>query len=163
MILVKNIAVYAGTFDPITYGHIDLVERASRMFDKVIIAIAANAKKNPLFTLAERVELAQNVLSKNNNVTVFGFDTLLTDFAQQQGANIFLRGMRAVADFDYEFQLANANRCLAPKIESIFLMPAEKYAYVSSSIVREIAMLGGEVNAFVPDLVRAALIKKFRV
>jgi pantetheine-phosphate adenylyltransferase len=160
---VKNIAVYAGTFDPITYGHIDLVERASRMFDKVMVAIASNARKQPLFTLEERVDLAKQAFSKNSNVSVHGFDTLLTDFALQHGANIFLRGMRAVADFDYEFQLANANRCLAPKIESIFLMPAEKYAYVSSSIVREIAMLGGDVKSFVPDTVRAALAKKFRV
>src|SRR5690349_20088332 len=124
---MKNIALYPGTFDPITFGHIDLIERAALMFDRVIVAIASNAKKQPVFTLAERVELASQVLSHHRNVAVQGFENLLTDFAKQHDANIILRGLRAVSDFDYEFQLAGMNRRLAPKIESMFLMPAENF------------------------------------
>jgi pantetheine-phosphate adenylyltransferase len=157
---MRNIAVYPGTFDPITFGHIDLVERAARMFDHVIVAIAVNSNKKPLFTLEERVELANQVLSKYKNVEAVGFDSLLTEFMQQRGANIILRGLRAVSDFDYEFQLAGMNRQLAPEIESLFLMPAERYTYISSSFVREIAGLGGEVSKFVPELVVKALQKK---
>ncbi|MHB1949764.1 MAG: pantetheine-phosphate adenylyltransferase [Gammaproteobacteria bacterium] len=159
---MKNIAVYPGTFDPITFGHIDLIERAARMFENVIVAIAANAKKQPVFTLQERVELASQVLSHHSNVKVLGFENLLTDFAYEHGANIILRGLRAVSDFDYEFQLAGMNRCLAPNIESMFLMPAENYTYLSSSFVREIASLGGDVAQFVPEVVVAALNKKSR-
>lgn len=159
---MKNIAIYPGTFDPITYGHIDLIERASRMFDHVIVAIAANPKKQPVFNLKERVELVGEVLSPLKNVFVNGFEGLLTDFADQHGANIILRGLRAVSDFDYEFQLAGMNRRLAPNIESLFLMPAEKYTYLSSSFVREIASLGGDVAQFVPKIVVAALNKKFQ-
>jgi pantetheine-phosphate adenylyltransferase len=157
---MKNIAVYAGTFDPITFGHIDLVERAARIFDAVIVAVAASSKKQPLFSLNERVELAANVLSKYKNVQVHGFDCLLLDFAKQHSANVILRGLRAVADFDYEFQLASMNRFLNAAIESMFLMPSEKYMYVSSSIVREIATLGGDVSGFVPAVVVQALHKK---
>lgn len=157
---MKNIAVYPGTFDPITFGHIDLIERASRMFDRVIVAIAANAKKQPVFTLEERVDLARQVLQQYKNVEVAGFSTLLTDFAKQHGVNIMLRGLRAVSDFDYEFQLAGMNRRLAPDIESLFLMPAENYTYLSSSFVREIASLGGNVAQFVPEVVVQALNKK---
>ncbi len=157
---MQNIAIYPGTFDPITFGHIDLIERASRMFDRLIVAIAANAKKQPVFSLDERVALAQQVLLHLPNVQVSGFATLLTDFAQQHGANIILRGLRAVSDFDYEFQLAGMNRRLAPHIESLFLMPAENYTYLSSSFVREIASLGGDVRQFVPEVVVKALSKK---
>ncbi|RDI41498.1 pantetheine-phosphate adenylyltransferase [Aquicella lusitana] len=157
----KNIAVYAGTFDPITYGHIDLIERASRIFDKVIVAIALNKNKKPLFSLSERVQLTTKILSDYKNVEIDGFDSLLLDFAKQHGANVILRGLRAVADFDYEFQLASMNRNLNPAIESMFLMPAEKYMYISSSLVREIASLGGKVTGFVPPLIVEALHKKF--
>lgn len=157
---MKNIAVYAGTFDPITYGHVDLVERAARIFEKVIVAIAVNNNKKPLFSLEERVEMSAQILSKHANVQVLGFDCLLLDFAKQHSANVILRGLRAVADFDYEFQLASMNRFLNPTIESMFLMPAEKYMYISSSLVREIASLGGDVTGFVPPLVVEALRTK---
>jgi pantetheine-phosphate adenylyltransferase len=159
---MNNIAVYAGTFDPITYGHVDLVERAATIFDGIIIAIAASPTKQPLFSLEQRVDLSAKVLSQYKNVKVVGFDGLLLDFAKQQGANVILRGLRTVTDFDYEFQLASMNRHLNPTIESIFLMPAEKYMSISSSLVREIASLGGDVSAFVPGLVSAALKNKFK-
>lgn len=159
---MKNIAVYAGTFDPITFGHIDVIERAARIFDKVIIAIAASHTKKPLFSLDERVQMSSNILQNLANVEVRGFDNLLLDFAKEHGANVILRGLRAVADFDYEFQLASMNRYLNPGIESMFLMPAEKYMYISSSLVREIAALGGDVTGFVPPIVVQALQKKSR-
>lgn len=159
---MKNIAVYAGTFDPITLGHVDLIERASRMFDRVVVGIAASPNKKPLFSLDERVEMTCTVLQGYSNVEVHGFQSLLLEFARQHDANIILRGLRAVADFDYEFQLATMNRFMDPNVESIFLMPAEKYMYISSSIVREIAALKGEVTGFVPVEVAAALEKKFR-
>lgn len=157
---MNNIAVYPGTFNPITYGHIDLVARAAQIFDHVIVAIAANTNKNPIFSLIERVELSQRVLEKYKNVEVIGFESLLTDFMKKHQARIILRGLRAVSDFDYEFQLAGMNRYLAPDIESVFLMPGEKYSYISSSFVREIAALGGEVKQFVPEIIAAALYKK---
>ena len=153
--------VYPGTFDPITNGHIDLVERACRLFDQVIVAVAASSRKNPLFTLDERVALAQETLAHLPNVSVCGFDILLVEFVRQQNAQAVLRGLRAVSDFEYEFQLANMNRALAPTMESIFLTPAEHLSYISSSIVREIAFLGGDVSKFVAQPVEAALKKKF--
>ncbi|MGM8225419.1 pantetheine-phosphate adenylyltransferase [Cellvibrio sp. ARAG 10.3] len=153
--------VYPGTFDPITNGHIDLVERACRLFDKVIVAVAASSRKNPLFTLDERVELAQDTLSHLPNVEVCGFDILLVDFVRQKSAQAVLRGLRAVSDFEYEFQLANMNRALEPNMESLFLTPAEHLSYISSSIVREIAMLSGDVSKFVAPAVESALVKKF--
>lgn len=157
---MRNIAIYPGTFDPITFGHVDLIERAGRMFDQVIVAIAVNSNKKPLFSLEERVDLAQQVLGHHKNVEVAGFDSLLTEFMHERGANIILRGLRAVSDFEYEFQLAGMNRQLDPRIESLFLMPGENYSYISSSFVREIAGLGGEVKKFVPDIVVKALQKK---
>jgi pantetheine-phosphate adenylyltransferase len=153
--------VYPGTFDPITNGHIDLVERACRLFDNVIVAVAASNRKNPLFTLEERVALAQETLAHVPNVTVCGFDILLVEFVRQQNAQAVLRGLRAVSDFEYEFQLANMNRALAPTMESIFLTPAEHLSYISSSIVREIGFLGGDVSKFVAAPVEAALKRKF--
>jgi pantetheine-phosphate adenylyltransferase len=153
--------VYPGTFDPITNGHIDLVERACRLFDRVIVAVAASNRKNPLFSLDERVALAQQTLNHLPNVTVVGFNILLVEFVRQQNAQAVLRGLRAVSDFEYEFQLANMNRALAPTMESIFLTPAEHLSYISSSIVREIAILGGDVSKFVAVPVEAALKQKF--
>jgi pantetheine-phosphate adenylyltransferase len=158
---MKNTAVYAGTFDPITYGHIDLVERAVRIFDEVIVAIAESPKKQPLFALSERIDLAQNVLKKFNNVRIEGFNSLLLDFVKAKQANVILRGLRTVTDFDYELQLASMNRHLNPNIESIFLMPSENYMYISASLVREIASLKGDVSDFVPEIVKTALAKKY--
>jgi len=159
---MKKTAVYPGTFDPITYGHVDLVERAAQIFDRVIVAVAANKNKTPFFSLKERVELAQLALNKLTNVEVLDFDILLIDFMRAQKAGIILRGVRMVSDFDYEFQLAGMNRQLAPDIESLFLMPAQKYSCISSSFVREIASLGGDVTPFVPDAVMTAFKQKLR-
>lgn len=155
-------AIYPGTFDPITNGHSDLVQRASCLFDKVIVAIAANPNKTPMFNLEERVGLAQEVLSGLDNVEICGFDSLLADFAREQGATVILRGLRAVSDFEYEFQLAGMNRHLAPDVETIFLTPAEKYTFISSSLVKEVATLGGEVGDFVDTKVKAALQNRMR-
>lgn len=157
---MSEIAVYPGTFDPITFGHVDLIERAARMFNQVIVAVAANTNKKPMFDLEERVSLAQTVLAKYPNVSVSGFESLLTDFMRKYQAKIILRGLRVVSDFDYEFQLAGMNRHLAPDIDSVFLMPAENYTYISSSFIREIASLGGSVKQFVPEPVVLALRKK---
>lgn len=156
---MKNRVVYPGTFDPITFGHIDLIGRATRIFDKVIVAIAANANKKPFFTIEERIDLAKQVLS-NDKIEVVGFKSLLIDFMREQNATILLRGLRVVSDFDYEFQMAGMNRMIDPSIESLFLMPAENYTYISSSMVREIASLNGDVSQFVPELVAEALMKK---
>jgi pantetheine-phosphate adenylyltransferase len=153
--------IYPGTFDPITNGHVDLTERAARLFDKVVVAIAHSEKKTPLFTLPERVELCEASLSHLDNVEVEGFSNLLTDFAQSQGASCVLRGLRAVADFEYEFQLANMNRAMYPEFESVFLTPSEHLSYISSSLVREIAALDGDISPFVPAPVAAALKERF--
>ncbi|AQZ94261.1 pantetheine-phosphate adenylyltransferase [Halopseudomonas phragmitis] len=156
-----NTVLYPGTFDPITKGHTDLVERASKLFDKVVVAVAASTKKNPAFPLEQRVELAQEVLKHLPNVEVVGFSTLLAHFVKDVNANVLLRGLRAVSDFEYEFQLANMNRQLAPEVESLFLTPSEKYSYISSTLVREIAALGGDVTKFVHPVVHEALMKRF--
>ena len=142
-------AVYPGTFDPFTNGHSDLVERASSLFDKVIVAIAANPGKTPLFDLQARVSMANTVLSGLENVEVCGFSELLVDFARKQQANVILRGLRVVSDFEYEMQLASMNRHLASDIETLFLTPAEQYSFISSSLVKEIAQHGGDVSEFV--------------
>jgi pantetheine-phosphate adenylyltransferase len=154
---MSNLVIYPGTFDPITNGHIDLVERASRLFDKVIVAIAESAPKKPALPHAVRVDLTKQVLAHLPNVEVCGFNNLLIEFAEQKGAHIILRGLRAVSDFEYEFQLANMNRKLQPHIESMFLTPAEQYSYISSTLVREIAALGGDVSQFVAPSVATAL------
>jgi pantetheine-phosphate adenylyltransferase len=159
---MKNTAIYAGTFDPITIGHLDIIERGTRLFDKIIVAIAANDNKKPLFNLDERIELTLHAVKQFENVEVIGFNNLLTHFAQEQNANVILRGIRAVSDFDYEFQLAGMNRYLAPKIESVFLMPSEHCTYLSSRLVREIAALGGDITQFVPSNVVPALKNKFK-
>ena len=153
--------IYPGTFDPITNGHVDLTERAARLFDRVVLAIAYSQKKTPLFSLEERVDLCQRSLSHLDNVEVVGFSNLLTDFARSQGARCVLRGLRAVADFEYEFQLANMNRAMYPEFESIFLTPSEHLSYISSSLVREIASLDGDITPFVPPQVAAALKARF--
>jgi len=155
-------AVYPGTFDPITNGHSDLVQRASRLFDQVIVAIAANPGKEPAFTLEERVDMAGTVFQNLDNVSIVGFDSLLVHFVKQCNAQVILRGLRAVSDFEYEFQLAGMNRRLDREIETIFMTPAEKYAYISSSLVREIAALGGDVSEFVHAKVVAELESRLR-
>ena len=149
--------VYPGSFDPITNGHTDLVERASRLFDQVIVAVAVNPGKQAAFSIETRLSLARDVLTHIDNVEVCSFDNLLVDFLHQRQARVILRGLRAVSDFEYEFQLASMNRHLAPEIETLFLTPAEQYAYISSSLVREISSLGGDVTPFVHRKVVAAL------
>ena len=154
--------VYPGTFDPITNGHIDLVERSAKLFGKVVIGIAASQRKGPLFTVEERIELASEALQHLPNVEIRGFDYLLVNFVKDCEADAVMRGLRAVSDFEYEFQLANMNRALAPDIESIFLTPAERFSYISSSLVREISSLDGDVSKFVPVNVANALMAKHK-
>ena len=154
--------VYPGTFDPITNGHIDLIERASRLFDKVIVGIAANKRKAPLFDVDERIQLASDALRHVPNIEVRGFDYLLVNFVKDCKADAIMRGLRAVSDFEYEFQLANMNRALSPDLESVFLTPAERFSYISSSLVREISSLDGDVSKFVPANVVEALGSKFK-
>lgn len=156
-----NTVIYPGTFDPITNGHVNLTERAARLFDRVVVAIAYSEKKTPLFDLSERVALCEASLAHLDNVEVTGFSNLLTDFAQSQNARCVLRGLRAVADFEYEFQLANMNRAMYPEFESIFLTPSEHLSFISSTLVREIAALDGDITPFVPQPVAAALKAKF--
>lgn len=153
--------VYPGTFDPITNGHVDLVERACQLFDHVIVAIAQNKRKKPLFELDERVALCQASLAHLDNIEVLGFDCLLADFVVKQQAHGIVRGLRAVSDFEYEFQLANMNRALLPNMESLFLTPAGHLSFLSSSLVREVASFGGDVGKFVSKPVESALKEKF--
>ena len=154
-------AVYPGTFDPITNGHSDLVRRASNLFDHIILAVAKNPGKNPAFDLDQRLVLVNTVLKGIENVEICAFDNLLVDFVQQRGANVILRGLRAVSDFEYEFQLAGMNRRLAPTTETLFLTPAEQFAFISSGLVREIASLGGDVSEFVHPAVQDALSQRY--
>ncbi len=153
--------IYPGTFDPITLGHVDLVRRATRLFDHVILAVAGDTSKKALFTYEERISLCQDVLADVGGIEVTGFKGLLADFAIERGACAVLRGLRAVSDFEFEFQLANMNRRLAPEIESLFLTPAEQYSFISSSLVKEVASLGGNVSEFVHPLADEALKKKY--
>ena len=156
-----NTVIYPGTFDPITNGHVNLTERAARLFDKVVVAIAYSEKKTPLFSLEERVELCEAALSHVDNVEVTGFSNLLIDFARSQDSHCVLRGLRAVADYEYELQLANMNRAMYPEFESVFLTPSEHLSFISSSLVREIAALNGDITPFVPTPVAEALQAKF--
>ena len=157
----SRIAVYPGTFDPITNGHADLVARASRLFDRIVVGIAESAGKGPALPLAERISLAKEALAKHRNVEVRGFATLLADFVHEIGAGVIVRGLRAVSDFEYEFQLASMNRHLIPEVETLFLTPAEQYSFISSSLVREISRLGGDVSGFVHPSVQRALRQRF--
>ena len=155
-------AVYPGTFDPLTLGHEDLTCRASRLFDQVILAVADSKAKKPLFTLEERVAIAREAFKDLKNVQVMGFSGLLMNFVQQHGARVVVRGVRAVSDFDYEFQLAGMNRQLYPDVETIFMTPGEQFGYVSATLVREITILGGDVNKFVSPQVAARLAEKVK-
>ncbi len=157
---MKITALYPGTFDPITNGHTDLVRRAARLFDKVVLAVAANPEKEPMFTLEERMALAREVVADIKGVTVDGFDDLLIDCAQRHDARVILRGLRAVSDFEYEFQMAGMNKRLAPDIETAFLPASERDTFISASLVKEIAKLGGDVAAFVHPRVAAALSER---
>lgn len=158
-----RIAVYPGTFDPLTNGHIDLVERAAPLFETLVVAIAESPVKGPSFPLAQRIELAHRAMDRIPNVQIRGFDTLLADFVRDIGAGVILRGLRAVSDFEYEFQLASMNRHLIPHVETLFLTPAEQYSFISSSLVREIARLGGDVSGFVHPAVGEALRQHFGI
>jgi len=157
-----NRAVYPGTFDPLTRGHEDLVRRASLLFDAVIVGVADSRAKNPFFQLHERVDLAREVLAPIKNVTVVGFSGLLINFIREQGARVILRGLRAVSDFEYEFQLAGMNRNLYPDVETVFLTPSEQHMFISATLVREIAMFGGDVSKFVHPLVQQHLDEKVK-
>ncbi|SFR12569.1 MULTISPECIES: pantetheine-phosphate adenylyltransferase [unclassified Enterobacter] len=155
-------AIYPGTFDPITNGHIDIVTRAASMFDQVVMAIAASPSKKPMFTLDERVALAQQAVAHLSNVEVVGFSDLMANFARDQQANILIRGLRAVADFEYEMQLAHMNRHLMPTLESVFLMPSKEWSFISSSLVKEVARHAGDVTHFLPAHVHQALMEKLK-
>ena len=159
---MKTKVIFPGTFDPMTDGHRDLIERATKLFGTVIVGIAENKRKSPFFSLSERVSMAETILAHLDNVEVCGFSTLLMDFAKKNGATAIIRGLRVVSDFEYEFQLANMNRRLDADIETLFLTPAEQYSYISSSLVREIASLGGDVSYFVHETVSDALKARFK-
>ncbi|MBM3359275.1 MAG: pantetheine-phosphate adenylyltransferase [Betaproteobacteria bacterium] len=159
---MTNKAVYPGTFDPITLGHQDLVRRACRLFDKLIVAVADSTGKQPFFNRDERVDMAREALKDLKNVEVMGFSGLLMSFAQQHGARVVIRGLRAVSDFEYEFQLAGMNRRMYPDVETVFLTPGEQYMFISATIVREISILGGDVRHFVPPHVAERLQAKIR-
>lgn len=156
-------AIYPGSFDPITNGHLDVLERATRIFDEVIVAVAVNSQKIGLFTTPERIALIEEITAANDRIRVTSFDGLLVDFATQQKAIAFVRGLRAISDFEFEFQMALMNRKLQPEIETIFLMPREEYTYVSSSITKEIARLGGDISSLVPASVGDALKAKYNL
>ena len=161
--LNHRVAIYPGTFDPITRGHEDLVRRAGSLFDKLILAIAESPSKRPYFTLDERVEMAREILADMNNVEIVGFNTLLMDFVHERGAKVIVRGLRAVSDFEYEFQMAGMNRSLYPEVETVFLTPGEQYMFISATMVREIARLGGDVGKFVQPSVNKRLRAKSSV
>jgi pantetheine-phosphate adenylyltransferase len=160
MALNKRVAIYAGTFDPLTRGHEDLIRRACNLFDHVIVAVAASQTKNPFFTLEERVDMANEVLVAHKNVEVCSFKGLLLEFLHSKGAKVVLRGLRAASDFEYEFQMAGMNRNLYPEVETLFLTPSEKYMFISATMVREVARLGGDVSKFVHPAIDARLKKK---
>ncbi len=157
---MTNRVIYPGTFDPLTNGHLDIIQRAANMFDEVIIAVAASPSKNTMFTLDERVELVQQATAQFDNVSAKGFSGLLVDFARDEKANLLIRGLRTTVDFEYEFGLTNMYRRLLPGLESIFLTPAEEFAFLSSTIVREVAIHGGDISNFVPNVINQAVKNK---
>ncbi len=157
---MNRLVVYPGTFDPITLGHVDVLHRAARLFDRVILAVADGGRKHTLFPIDERLAMARTLAASFPNVEADRFRGLLVDYVRQSGARVIIRGLRAFSDFEYEFQMALTNRKLAPDIEVLFMMPRETYSAISSSVVRELAALGGDVRKFVPDFVRAALKRK---
>jgi pantetheine-phosphate adenylyltransferase len=157
-----RIAICPGSFDPLTYGHLDVIQRATKLFDRVIVAVAHNELKQPLFTLEERLHLTSESIRHLPGVTVDSFDCLLVDFAERSGAQAIVRGLRAVSDFEFEFQLALMNRNMNEKVETIFMMPKDTYTYLSSRMIKEIARLGGDVSAFVPAHIKNALDRKFK-
>jgi len=159
---MKTRAVYPGTFDPVTYGHIDLIQRSAKLFDDVIVAVLRNADKTPLFTVDERVAMLEDVVREIPNASVTTFDGLLVDFAEQIGASVIVRGIRAVSDYEYELQMAMMNRRLSARVETVFMMPAEAYSYLSSRLVKEISLLGGSVRGLVPVSVEELLGRRHR-
>src|SRR6266404_622319 len=156
-------AIFPGTFDPITNGHLDLIHRGSRIFDELVVAVLRHPEKNPLFSLDERVEMLREVTVDRDNVSVATFDGLLVDFARQTGASAVLRGIRAISDYEYEFQMALMNRRLAPEVEVVFMMPAQRYTFVSSRLLKEVYLLGGEIEDLVPPIVLERLRAKVAV
>ena len=158
---MKKIAVYPGSFDPITYGHLDIIRRTLTIFDEVIVAVAINSQKNSLFTIDERVELIRNVLGNEEQVSVDTFSGLLIDYVASQQAHVIVRGLRAISDFEYEFQIAQMNSTIGHNIETLFMMTSVQYGYLSSSIVREVCSLGGDIDSFVSPEVKAAMQRKF--
>jgi pantetheine-phosphate adenylyltransferase len=156
----KAIAIYPGSFDPLTNGHVDIIQRGSRIFDRIVVAVLLNLEKSPLFTVDERVDIARTVFAGYTNVEVDTFDGLLVDYARKKGASAIVRGLRAVSDFEYELQMALMNRRLNPEVETVFMMPAEPYTYVSSRLVKEVVALGGSVTGLVPALVESRLRDK---
>jgi len=156
-------ALYPGTFDPVTLGHIDLIERALHLFDEVTVAIATSESKTPVFTLEERIDHIQTIFEGNKRIKVIGFTGLVVDLAKEEESKILIRGLRAVSDFEYEFQMANMNRAMSPDLESVFLTPKAKFSFLSSTLVREIASMGGEISSFVDPVIEEALKKRFKV
>ena len=157
---MKNTAIYPGSFDPITNGHVDLIRRASKLFDEVIVAITQNTNKASFLSIEDRILAVNNTVNSLNNIRVLSFDSLLIDFANKHNANIIIRGLRAVSDFEYEFQLSGMNKRLNPNIETLFMTPSEEFANISSSLVREIFLLGGNIDSFVPESVKLLLLEK---
>ena len=157
---MSTVAIYPGTFDPLTNGHVDIIARGARLFDRIIVAVLVNAEKAPLFTMTERLEIARTVFKGLPNVEVDTFDGLLVDYVERRGAQVIVRGLRAVSDFEFEFQMALMNQRLNPKIETVFMMPAEQYTYISSRLIKEVFSLGGRVHGLVPDMVEERLRQK---
>jgi pantetheine-phosphate adenylyltransferase len=157
---MSTLAVYPGSFDPLTNGHVDIISRGARLFDRIIVAVLANAEKSPLFTIEERVEIARSVFSDQRNVEIDTFDGLLVDYVARRQAQVIVRGLRAVSDFEFEFQMALMNQRLSPEIETVFMMPSEKYTFISSRLIKEVFSLGGQIRGLVPEMVEARLRDK---